>query len=167
MAVIGNASAAIDGALTLTGYASKVYLINRELVASPELIVKLKESSVETVSGTWVAEIAGEDGVQSLVLENGEKLPLDGVFIELGAKGAMELALELGIQLDLDTMSHIDTNKKQRPMLPGSMLPAILQAIRIRWQRQWGKVVLPGWKLQILLKNRRETRRIRHKKVLE
>jgi len=119
VAVIGNASAAIDGALTLTGYASKVYLINRELVASPELIVKLKESSVETVSGTWVAEIAGEDGVQSLVLENGEKLPLDGVFIELGAKGAMELALELGIQLDLDTMSHIDTNKKTETNVAG------------------------------------------------
>jgi thioredoxin reductase (NADPH) len=119
VAVVGNASAAIDGALTLTGYASKVYLVNQELVASEELISKLDESTIVSVSGTWVSEIVGEDAVQTLVLENGEQLSLDGVFIELGAKGAMELALELGIQLDLDTMTHIDTNKKAETNVPG------------------------------------------------
>ena len=31
----------------------------------------------------------------------------------------MELALELGIQLDLDTMSHIDTNKKTETNVAG------------------------------------------------
>ncbi len=119
VAVVGNASAAIDGAMTLTGYASKVYLVARELVASQELIQKLEESSVEIVSGTWVGEIKGGDGVEELLLENGETLNLDGVFVELGAKGAMELALELGIQLDLDTMSHIDTNKKTETNVAG------------------------------------------------
>lgn len=119
VAVVGNASAAIDGALTLTGYASKVYLVNQELVASKELQDKLKESVVESVSGTWVTEIQGEDEVKSLLLENGEQIALDGVFIELGAKGAMELALELGIQLDMDTMSHIETNKKTETNVAG------------------------------------------------
>ncbi|MCF8056768.1 MAG: FAD-dependent oxidoreductase [Desulfocapsa sp.] len=119
VAVVGNASAAIDGALTLTGYASKVYLVNQELVASQELLNKLQESSVESVNGTWVSEIQGEDGVQTLILENGDQLSLDGVFIELGAKGAMELALELGIQLDMETMSHIETNKKTETNVPG------------------------------------------------
>ena len=119
VAVVGNASAAIDGALTLTGYASKVYLVSQELVASEELISKLDESSVEHISGTWVSEIQGEDAVQTLLLENGKELSLDGVFIELGAKGAMELALELGIQLDMDTMSHIDTNKKTETNVAG------------------------------------------------
>jgi thioredoxin reductase (NADPH) len=119
VAVVGNASAAIDGALTLTGYASKVYLVNQELLASKELITKLDESSVENVKGTWVSEIAGDDEVQTLVLENGNEISLDGVFIELGAKGAMELALEIGVQLDMDTMSHIDTNKKTETNVPG------------------------------------------------
>jgi thioredoxin reductase (NADPH) len=119
VAVVGNASAAIDGALTLTGYASKVYLVNQELVASQELLDKLQESSVESVNGTWVDEIQGEDMVQGLILENGEQLSLDGVFIELGAKGAMELALEIGIQLDMDTMSHIETNKKTETNVAG------------------------------------------------
>ncbi|MEN8199835.1 MAG: FAD-dependent oxidoreductase [Thermodesulfobacteriota bacterium] len=119
VAVVGNASAAIDGALTLTGYASKVYLVNKELVASQGLLDKLESSSVESVDGTWVSEISGEDAVQTLVLENGEQLSLDGVFIELGAKGAMELALELGIMLDMDTMSHIETNKKTETNVAG------------------------------------------------
>ncbi len=119
VAVVGNASAAIDGALTLTGYASKVYLISRELVASSGLLNKLEESSVESVSGTWVSEIQGDDAVQTLLLENGKELSLDGVFIELGAKGAMELALEIGIQLDIDTMSHIEINKKTETNVAG------------------------------------------------
>ncbi len=119
VAVVGNASAAIDGALTLTGYASKVYLVSRELGASPDLVNKLEESSVESVTGTWVEEIQGEDAVQTLLLEDGKQLTLDGVFIELGAKGAMELALELGIQLDLDTMSHIEINKKTKTNVAG------------------------------------------------
>jgi thioredoxin reductase (NADPH) len=119
VAVVGNASAAIDGALTLTGYASKVYLVNQELLASKELIEKLNESTVENVSGTWVSEIAGDGDVKTLILENGKTINLDGVFIELGAKGAMELALEIGVQLDLDTMSHIDTNKKAETNVAG------------------------------------------------
>ncbi len=119
VAVVGNASAAIDGALTLTGYASKVYLVNQELVASQELQDKLKDSEVESFDGTWVTEIQGDDDVKSLLLENGEQIELDGVFIELGAKGAMELALEIGVQLDMDTMSHIETNKKTETNVAG------------------------------------------------
>ncbi|MBU0944446.1 MAG: FAD-dependent oxidoreductase [Proteobacteria bacterium] len=119
VAVVGNASAAIDGALTLTGYASKVYLVSRNLVASPDLLKKLAESTVESVPGTWVSAIQGDGAVQSILLESGNELSLEGVFIELGAKGAMELALEIGIQLDMDTMSHIETNKKAETNVAG------------------------------------------------
>lgn len=119
VAVVGNASAAIDGALTLTGYASKVYLVNQELEASAELQDKLTESAVENISATWVSEIKGDGDVKSLLLENGEEIALDGVFIELGAKGAMELALEIGIMLDMETMSHIETNKKAETNVSG------------------------------------------------
>jgi thioredoxin reductase (NADPH) len=119
VAVVGNASAAIDGALTLTGYASKVYLISKELVASADLLAKLKSSAVEHLSGTWVKAIQGEKAVQSILLDNGNEVMVDGVFIELGAKGAMELALEIGVQLDQDTMTHIETNKLAETNVPG------------------------------------------------
>ncbi len=119
VAVVGNASAAIDGALTLTGYASKVYLISQELSASEELQNKLADSPVTHLSGTWVKEISGGNGVESLLLENGDSIVLDGVFIELGAKGAMELALEVGVQLDLDTMTHIQVDRRMRTNIEG------------------------------------------------
>lgn len=119
VAVVGNASAAVDGALTLTGYASKVYLVSQELVASDDLQEKLKNSTVEHLAGTWVKEIQGDKTVQSILLQSGEEVKVDGVFIELGAKGAMELALEIGVQLDLDTMTHIETNKLAETNIPG------------------------------------------------
>ena len=119
VAVVGNASAAIDGALTLTGYAARVYLVSQDLVASSDLLDKLNKSTVEHLSGTWVTAIQGEKAVQSILLQSGEEVKVDGVFIELGAKGAMELALEIGVQLDLDTMTHIDTNKLAETNIPG------------------------------------------------
>jgi len=119
VAVVGNASAAIDGALTLTGYASRVYLVSQDLVASSDLLDKLKNSTVEHLAGTWVKAIQGENAVQSILLQSGTEVKVDGVFIELGAKGAMELALEIGVQLDLDTMTHIDTNKLAETNVPG------------------------------------------------
>jgi len=39
-------------------------------------------------------------------LTDGTQLPVEGVFIEQGAKGVLELALKLGIQLD-DEMKYI------------------------------------------------------------
>ncbi|MBC8208360.1 MAG: FAD-dependent oxidoreductase [Desulfobulbaceae bacterium] len=119
VAVVGNASAAIDGALTLTGYASTVYLVSQELNASREMIAKLTSSTVQLLSGTWPKEIDGENGVQSLLLTNGETIATDGVFIELGSKGAMELALEIGVQLDLDTMTHIQVDRMCKTNVDG------------------------------------------------
>jgi len=119
VAVVGNASAAVDGALTLTGYASRVYLVSQDLVASHDLQEKLKNSTVEHLAGTWVKAIQGEKAVQSILLQSGQEVQVDGVFIELGAKGAMELALEIGVQLDLDTMTHIETNKLAETSVPG------------------------------------------------
>jgi len=119
VAVVGNASAAVDGALTLTGYASRVYLVSQDLVASHDLQEKLKNSTVVHLAGTWVKAIQGEKAVQSILLQSGQEVKVDGVFIELGAKGAMELALEIGVQLDLDTMTHIETNKLAETNIPG------------------------------------------------
>ncbi len=119
VAVVGNASAAIDGALTLLGYASKVYLIANDLQVSDDLKNKLMQSDVEYLENSWVKEIAGENAVTSVTLDNGEQVSLDGIFIELGAKGAMELALEIGVQLDLDTMTYIQVNNRMETSVEG------------------------------------------------
>ena len=119
VAVAGNRSAAIDGALTLLGYAEKVYLVARELKGSESLLQRLRESEVEVLEGTWVKEINGENGVSDILLENGDTLKVEGIFIELGSKGALELATQVGVQLDTDHFKYIDVNRKQETNIAG------------------------------------------------
>ena len=119
VAVVGNRSAAVDGALTLLGYASKVYLIAKKLNVSPELLKHLEQSEVEIINDNWVKNIDGENAVTGLQLENNKALKVDGVFIELGSKGALELATQIDVQLDTESFKYIDTNRKQETNIPG------------------------------------------------
>lgn len=119
VAVVGDRSAAVDGALTLLDYAAKVSLITRNLEVAPELLNRLQKSSVEVIADTWVKAIEGEQAVTGLLLENGNTVKVDGIFIELGSKGALELATLIGVQLDTESFKYIDTNRKQETNLPG------------------------------------------------
>ena len=65
-----------------------------------------------------VQEISGDSAVKEIVLADGTKIPVAGVFIELGARGVMELAAHIGIQFD-DEMKYIDTNKNMETNVPG------------------------------------------------
>ena len=118
VAVTGDRSAAVDGALTLLDYAAKVYLIAQELNVSQELLNRLKASKVICINST-IQQILGDRVVASLLLENGESLQTDGIFIELGSKGALELATQIGVQLDTESFKFIATNKKQETNIAG------------------------------------------------
>jgi thioredoxin reductase (NADPH) len=118
VAVVGGASAAVSGALTLLGYARTVHLICGELEVADVLKTQLEQSAVVIHEKAKVKEIVGQSSVEGLVLGDGSKLEVSGVFIELGAKGVMELATHLGVQLD-DEMKYIDTNKKMETNVPG------------------------------------------------
>ncbi|MEJ2640404.1 MAG: FAD-dependent oxidoreductase [Desulfosarcinaceae bacterium] len=118
VAVVGDESAAADGALTLTEIAAEVHLVSADLDVSPALAEKLANSSVHLHTGVHVAAIQGEDAVTGLALDNDETLDVGGVFIEQGAKGLMELATTLGVALD-DEMRYIATDKRQATNLPG------------------------------------------------
>jgi thioredoxin reductase (NADPH) len=118
VAIIGDESAAADGALTLTGYASEVHLICKQLQVVDSLKKEIELSSVIVHSGAVVEKIDGDKEVKGIVLKDGTSIPVSGVFIELGAKGVMELATELGIRLD-DEAKYIHTDKKQKTNVPG------------------------------------------------
>ena len=118
VAVVGGASAAVSGALTLLGYAKTVYLICGELEVTDALKDQLQKSAVIVREKAKVKEIVGQTSVEGIVLDDGSKLEASGVFIELGAKGVMELATHLGVRLD-DEMKYIDTNKVMETNVPG------------------------------------------------
>lgn len=116
--VTGDRSAAVDGALTLLGYASKVYLIAEELHVSKELLARLEASTVEHVASS-IKQINGDRVVTSLLLANGQSLETEGIFIELGSKGALELATQIGVQLDTESFKYIATNQQQGTNIAG------------------------------------------------
>jgi thioredoxin reductase (NADPH) len=118
VAVVGGESAAADGALTLAEIAGTVHLICDDLKISAALLEKLEQSRVVIHRGATVKAISGDDQVQGLVLNDGRTVSATGVFIELGAKGLMELATALGVALD-DEMRFVRTDKGQRTSVPG------------------------------------------------
>ena len=145
VAVVGNESAAVDGALTLLKYASEVHLVARELAVSDELARRLDASQVQVHKNSWVKEIVGENAVERLLLENDALLDVDGVFIELGAKGAMELATNLGVQLDMETFSYIDTNKRQETNLTGVYAAGDIAGPPLQMAKAVGEGCVAGW----------------------
>jgi len=119
VAVVGSESAALAGALTLLFYASQVHLVAGQLQAADRLAEQVQQSAVEVRLGRQVARIHGQAEVEELVLDDGTSLKVKGVFIELGAKGALQLAAKLGVRLDSETMQYIECDKKQATNLPG------------------------------------------------
>ncbi len=118
VAVVGGASAAVGGALTLLDYAKTVNLIYDKLDVTGTLAAELKKSNVVIHENAKVKKISGDTAVEEIVLEDGSRIPAAGVFIELGARGVMELAGHIGIQFD-DEMKYIETNKKMETNVPG------------------------------------------------
>lgn len=143
--IVGNESAAVDGALTMLGYASEVHLITRELLVSKELHKKLSESGVKIHQDTWVKEILGENSVEGVLLENGAKLEVEGVFVELGAKGALELATTIGVQLDSETFTHINCNKKQQTNITGVYAAGDIVGHPYQMAKAVGEGCVAGW----------------------
>ena len=118
VAVVGGASAAVGGAIALLDHARSVRLIYDSLDVADSLVADLKKSPVIIHEKQKVKEIAGDDRVQEIVLADDTRIPVTGVFIELGARGVMELASHIGIQFD-DEMKYIATNKKMETNVPG------------------------------------------------
>ncbi len=143
--VVGNESAAVDGALTLLGYASEVHLIYKELAVSEELQNKLAESGVKVHQDSWVSEIQGENGVEGVLLEDGTSLEVEGVFIELGSKGALELATAVGVQLDSETFTHINTDKKQQTNIAGVYAAGDIAGHPYQMAKAVGDGCVAGW----------------------
>ena len=143
--VVGNESAAVDGALTLLGYASEVHLVTKELEVSEEMNNKLSESGVRVHQDNWVSEIQGENSVEGVLLKDGTRLEVEGIFIELGAKGALELATAIGVQLDSETFTHINCDKKQQTNITGVYAAGDIAGQPYQMAKAVGEGCVAGW----------------------
>jgi thioredoxin reductase (NADPH) len=108
--VTGDGSAAASGALHLLHFTQEVTLVSDRLDIAPALDAELKASKVAVIEGRKVTKIAGGDVVTGVVLSDGSQLPVQGVFIEKGAKGILELGASLGLALNDDGHLAVDRN---------------------------------------------------------
>ncbi|PID98387.1 MAG: thioredoxin-disulfide reductase [Actinobacteria bacterium] len=106
LAVVGGGDSAMEEATFLTRFASKVYVIHRrdELRASKAMVDRaMNDPKIEFVWNSTVAEIRGDEKVESVTLESTvdgshSSLDLDGVFVAIGhlpRSGMVQGQLEL------------------------------------------------------------------------
>lgn len=117
--VVGGANSAIQGALLLCEWASKVYVVYRKdkLRADPIWVDKLKDcDKVEYVFNANITEIKGDKFVTSVDLNTGNSLEVGGVFIEIGFEAKNEFVKELGVEID--DWSFIKVDNEMRTNIP-------------------------------------------------
>ncbi len=117
VAVVGGGNAAVEEAMFLTKFASKVKLIHRRnsLRAEKMLQKKLMENKkIEIIWDSIVEEVIGDDNpknVKGLKIKNvktnkKEELNIDGLFVAIGHDPATELFKD---QLDMDKAGYLTT----------------------------------------------------------
>lgn len=119
VAIIGGESSAVSGALTMLFYASDVHLVTDKIDVNEKLADQIQASDVSIHLGRTVKRIEGDESVTGVILDNGDRLDVSGVFIELGAKGATELAATLGVALDPKKYKYILVDKSQQTNIDG------------------------------------------------
>lgn len=94
VAVIGGGDTALDDAIYLSDIADKVYLIHRreEFRGSEKSVQIVKnKANIETILSANITEIAGDGQVEAVVLDNGERIAADGIFIAVGMNPQSDL----------------------------------------------------------------------------
>ena len=117
VAVVGGGDTAMEEALTLTNFASKVYLIHRRDSFRASKIMQdrvLNHEKIEVIFNSSIEEIKGENFVTGISVENntGEKrdIELGGVFIAIGHKPDTDIFKG---QIELDEKGYILTHAQR------------------------------------------------------
>lgn len=115
VAVVGGGDTAMEEALTLTKFASKVYIIHRREAFRASKIMQdrvLHHEKIEAVWNSEVMDVLGEQNVKGLKLKNVQNgketdLVVDGLFLGIGHKPDTELFKG---KIDLDDKGYILTS---------------------------------------------------------
>ncbi|GED72665.1 thioredoxin reductase [Brevibacillus reuszeri] len=124
LVVVGGGDSAVEEAVFLTRFASKVTIVHRRDQFRAQKILQKRAFENEKIEVIWdsaVKEIRGEGKVQSVLLENtktGEQseLATDGVFIYVGMDPLTESVRPLGITNDA---GYVLTDEKMYTKVKG------------------------------------------------
>jgi len=122
--VVGGGDSALEEAIFLTRYASKVTIVHRrdELRAGAILQTRAQENpKVQFMFDTVIKEIKGEDKVTSVLVENVKtrertEVPTDGVFVFIGHAPNNEIYKG---QLEMDERGYIKVDRNMQTSVEG------------------------------------------------
>ncbi len=124
VAVVGGGNSAVEEAMYLTKFASKVYLIHRRNELRADKIIQQRAFNNEKMEFVWdsvVEEINGTDTVENVVLKNvktGEfsNLKIDGIFPYIGMNPNVE---NINGQIEQDSRGFIITDETMKTSVDG------------------------------------------------
>jgi len=126
IAVVGGGDSAMEEAIYLTKFASKVTVVHRRDTLRASKIMQDKALANPKIEFIWDSEVAeiqdvGRGEVTGIVVRNLKtaqlrELPLDGVFIAIGHTPNTSL---FAGQLDLDAGGYVVTHHGTRTRIPG------------------------------------------------
>ena len=137
VAVVGGGDAAIDEALHLAKFASKVIVIHRRDRLRATAILQERTSAEPKIEFRWnsvVEAVEGKDFVERLRLRqviSNEKsvLRVAGIFVSIGLKPDTDYLKDV---LPLDATAHIITNEKMETEIAGIFAAGDIRAGSIR-----------------------------------
>ena len=100
--IVGGGDAAAKEAMVLAQTSSKVYIFVRNKFRAEPINIKRLESNpkIEIIKGVSVKEIQGDIKVSNVILNNGKRIELSGLFIAIGQLPQNELAKQLNVKLN-------------------------------------------------------------------
>ena len=135
--VIGGGNSAIEEAIYLTKFASKVYIIHRRDELRADKIIQqraFKNPQIEFIYDSVPLEILGENTVTSIVIKNlktnqVKEIKTNGVFPYIGFAANTEFFKD---QLEKDKNGFIKTNEKMETSIPGVFAAGDLRTTPLR-----------------------------------
>lgn len=124
VAIVGGGNSAVEEAIYLTKFASKVYIIHRRDELRADKIIQdraAKNQKIEFVLNSVVCEIQGQDLVNNLILKNTKtdemfNLAVDGVFPYIGITPNVE---NISGQITQDKAGFIITDETMKTSIDG------------------------------------------------
>lgn len=122
--VVGGGDTAMTAALHVAQFSPTVHLLVRGAELGGEPIWRSQVHShnrIKVLYQTEVLEIRGEGKVEGVLLsrphDGKDELPVEGVFVEIGADPEVEIARDLGVELDQD--GYIDVSQEMETNISG------------------------------------------------
>lgn len=137
VAVVGGGNAALAEALSLTKFASKIFVIHRRSEMRATKVVQeraLANPKIEFRFNTAVSAVEGNNFVEQLKLEDTENgktstLKVSGMFVAIGFKPNTEF---LKNTVPMDNTGYVITDEKMATSVPGIFAAGDVRATSIR-----------------------------------